>query len=235
MFFLFLLLQQPGKLNLKDFAVVNDAIARMNVGGEQDGVVVAGGGGGGHNKSGVGGLGGVGEKGEKKLLDVNKSKAKKNSSSITDHAPLAAAEDDSDHLNGGGGGRRSANNILDEYDDDDDDVRYETIPEIFSAGGGGGGIGGGSGVGPPGGNVMSDFNLARQMYTFSHDTNTTQPQKPPKMKVRRDKGQQSMIIVLFSTLLFLFKFFFPFIYHQKFFIETEIPIRCQRKKYILSF
>lgn len=35
MYNLCLLLQQPGKLNLKNFSVVTEAIARMNVGGKE--------------------------------------------------------------------------------------------------------------------------------------------------------------------------------------------------------
>ncbi|XP_055713098.1 rho GTPase-activating protein 190 isoform X4 [Phlebotomus papatasi] len=63
-------LKQPGKLNLKNFAIVNDAIARMNV-----------------NSDG-------GNDGRK----VGREREKKPKGSIFDHAPLAAPEDDSDEL-----------------------------------------------------------------------------------------------------------------------------------------
>uniref|UniRef100_A0A7G3AVT8 Putative rho gtpase-activating protein 5 n=1 Tax=Lutzomyia longipalpis TaxID=7200 RepID=A0A7G3AVT8_LUTLO len=63
-------LKQPGKLNLKNFAIVNDAIARMNVNSD-------------------GGIDG---------RICNSTHAKNPKGSIFDHAPLAAPEDDSDNL-----------------------------------------------------------------------------------------------------------------------------------------
>lgn len=60
--------QQPGKLNLKNFAIVNEAIARMNVNSD-------------HNPEGE----------DKKFRVYNKGFK-------FDNAPLAAPEDDSDDL-----------------------------------------------------------------------------------------------------------------------------------------
>lgn len=65
--------QQPGKLNLKNFAIVNEAIARMTVTGENDNNI-------------------KGEKGEIIIMESNK----KSSKEFFEHAPLAAPEDDSD-------------------------------------------------------------------------------------------------------------------------------------------
>lgn len=62
-------MQQPGKLNLKNFAIVNEAIARMNVNSDNN----------------------MPEGDEKKFGVSNKA-------SIFDHAPLAAPEDDSDDV-----------------------------------------------------------------------------------------------------------------------------------------
>lgn len=62
--------QQPGKLNLKNFAIVNEAIARMNVNSDnnmQEG-------------------------------DKNKKIVKTNQATLFEYAPLAAPEDDSDDL-----------------------------------------------------------------------------------------------------------------------------------------
>lgn len=61
--------QQPGKLNLKNFAIVNEAIARMNVNSDNM------------------------PEGDQKKLGVNNK-----GSMFYDHAPLAAPEDDSDDL-----------------------------------------------------------------------------------------------------------------------------------------
>lgn len=62
-------LQQPGKLNLKNFAIVNEAIARMNVNSDN-----------------------MPEGDDKHFRVHNKG------SMFYDHAPLAAPEDDSDDL-----------------------------------------------------------------------------------------------------------------------------------------
>lgn len=64
-------LQQPGKLNLKNFAIVNEAIARMTVNSDTN-------------------L----PEGDDKHFRVHKKKG----SMFYDHAPLAAPEDDSDDL-----------------------------------------------------------------------------------------------------------------------------------------
>lgn len=69
LFALLLCLQQPGKLNLKNFAIVNEAIARMNVSSDNN----------------------MPEGDNKKLGVLNKR-------SLFEHAPLAAPEDDSDDL-----------------------------------------------------------------------------------------------------------------------------------------
>lgn len=75
--------QQPGKLNLKNFAIVNDALARMNVNSDnnmQEGDTSC--------------------SSKNKKLSKNSSTKKSNTSkSKTKHsAPLAAPEDDSDDL-----------------------------------------------------------------------------------------------------------------------------------------
>ncbi|XP_055914645.1 rho GTPase-activating protein 190 isoform X9 [Eupeodes corollae] len=63
-------LKQPGKLNLKNFQLVSDAVARMNVSSDTN----------------------LAEGDNKNVLNLN------NKSSIFDHAPLAAPEDDSDEM-----------------------------------------------------------------------------------------------------------------------------------------
>ena len=65
-------LKQPGKLNLKSFAIVNEALARMNI-GEQSQIPV------------------------KAKFSGTKSKLSK-FSKMLDHVPLAAPEDDSEDL-----------------------------------------------------------------------------------------------------------------------------------------
>lgn len=79
----FSLFQQPGKLNLKNFAIVNDALARMNVNSDnnmQEGDKCS--------------------SSKNKILSKNCPTKKSNTSkSKTKHsAPLAAPEDDSDDL-----------------------------------------------------------------------------------------------------------------------------------------
>lgn len=63
-------MQQPGKLNLKNFAIVNEAIARMNVSSDNN----------------------MPEGDNRKFSSVL------NKRSLFEHAPLAAPEDDSDDL-----------------------------------------------------------------------------------------------------------------------------------------
>ncbi|XP_053666685.1 rho GTPase-activating protein 190 [Anopheles marshallii] len=96
-------LKQPGKLNLKSFAIVNEAIARMNIGGG------AGGGGGDSGAStGNSGL-------SVPMTEKEKKKAKKllqQQQAQLEHAPLAAPEDDSE-----------------EYEDE---AGYEQINDAFS-------------------------------------------------------------------------------------------------------
>lgn len=70
--FLFLAIisqQQPGKLNLKNFAIVNEAIARMNVNSDNNM-----------------------QEGDKKQFGIT------NQATLFEYAPLAAPEDDSDDL-----------------------------------------------------------------------------------------------------------------------------------------
>lgn len=62
-------MQQPGKLNLKNFAIVNEAIARMNVNSDNNM-----------------------PEGDKKISKKQKS------TFLKQHAPLAVPEDDSDDL-----------------------------------------------------------------------------------------------------------------------------------------
>lgn len=62
-------MQQPGKLNLKNFAIVNEAIARMNVNSDNNM-----------------------QEGDNKKFGIN------NKATLFEHAPLAAPEDDSDDL-----------------------------------------------------------------------------------------------------------------------------------------
>lgn len=69
-------LKQPGKLNLKSFAIVNEAIARMNLGDGQGGL----------------GMGGGGQP----MSEKEKKKAKKLLQQQLENAPLAAPEDDSE-------------------------------------------------------------------------------------------------------------------------------------------
>lgn len=68
-------LKQPGKLNLKSFAIVNEAIARMNLGGD------------GQQATGTGG---------QPMTEKEKKKAKKLLQQQLENAPLAAPEDDSE-------------------------------------------------------------------------------------------------------------------------------------------
>lgn len=68
-------LKQPGKLNLKSFAIVNEAIARMNLGDGQ-------------TNQGVGG--------GQPMTEKEKKKAKKLLQQQLENAPLAAPEDDSE-------------------------------------------------------------------------------------------------------------------------------------------
>lgn len=68
-------LKQPGKLNLKSFAIVNEAIARMNLGGD------------GQQATGAGG---------QPMTEKEKKKAKKLLQQQLENAPLAAPEDDSE-------------------------------------------------------------------------------------------------------------------------------------------
>lgn len=74
------LLQQPGKLNLKNFAIVNDALARMNVNSD-------------NNMQ-------EGDKNKTKKSKLFKNSTKKTpiKSKTKTSAPLAAPEDDSDDL-----------------------------------------------------------------------------------------------------------------------------------------
>ncbi|XP_049537239.1 rho GTPase-activating protein 190 isoform X1 [Anopheles darlingi] len=97
-------LKQPGKLNLKSFAIVNEAIARMNVSGG------AGGGGGAGAESG--GSGGIVIGAPVPMTEKEKKKAKKLQQQQLEHAPLAAPEDDSE-----------------EYEDE---AGYEQINDAFS-------------------------------------------------------------------------------------------------------
>lgn len=69
--------QQPGKLNLKNFAIVNDALARMNVNSD-------------NNMQ-------EGDNNNKKNI-IKKSTKKSTFKSKLNAAPLAAPEDDSDDL-----------------------------------------------------------------------------------------------------------------------------------------
>lgn len=69
-------LKQPGKLNLKSFAIVNEALARMNLGDSND-----------SNFKDIS---------RKKMLMKPSTKNNKHSQSrLLEHAPLAAPEDDS--------------------------------------------------------------------------------------------------------------------------------------------
>lgn len=81
-FFIFCLFstQQPGKLNLKNFAIVNDALARMNVNSD-------------NNMQ-------EGDKNKNKKSKILKNSTKKtpSKSKTKTSAPLAAPEDDSDDL-----------------------------------------------------------------------------------------------------------------------------------------
>lgn len=159
--------QQPGKLNLKNFAIVNDAIARMNVnsdggggmsqstsadagrgkGGGLGSLFMAmgngGGGGQGANRSGGGGF-------------------KKSSTNHSTFAPHNAA------YSGLAGGE--------DQSDDDCDAEYAQVQEIYPGADGGVGMGmggGGGGVGPE-----------QQMYTFSQDAT---PNKGSKMRPTRNR------------------------------------------------
>ncbi|XP_053695899.1 rho GTPase-activating protein 190 isoform X2 [Sabethes cyaneus] len=73
-------LKQPGKLNLKSFAIVNEAIARMNL-GQSDGQAQLGMGGG---------------QAPPPMTEKEKKKAKKLLQQQLENAPLAAPEDDSE-------------------------------------------------------------------------------------------------------------------------------------------
>ncbi|XP_058840161.1 rho GTPase-activating protein 190, partial [Topomyia yanbarensis] len=74
-------LKQPGKLNLKSFAIVNEAIARMNLGQSDQTQLVMG--------------GGVGQPAPP-MTEKEKKKAKKLLQQQLENAPLAAPEDDSE-------------------------------------------------------------------------------------------------------------------------------------------
>lgn len=69
MFFVIIAQQQPGKLNLKNFAIVNEAIARMNVNSDNN-------------------L----QEGDNNKFPI------RNQATLFEYAPLAAPEDDSDDL-----------------------------------------------------------------------------------------------------------------------------------------
>lgn len=64
-------LKQPGKLNLKSFAIVNEALARMNLGDSNDSNL----------------------KDNRKFLLKPSTKVKPTQSRLLEHAPLAAPED----------------------------------------------------------------------------------------------------------------------------------------------
>lgn len=169
--------QQPGKLNLKNFAIVNDAIARMNV---NEG---SGGGGGGMSQStsadtgrGKGGLGAMlmamtgGGGGGSNAATTGRCKPPpppvpvSNPSTFANHPtaaypgipPLAGGEEHSD--------------------DDDGEAEYAQVQEIYPGADGCMGMGGMVGG-------------EQQMYTFSQDTT---PNKGNKMRPPAPRGRGPM-------------------------------------------
>ncbi|XP_058176550.1 rho GTPase-activating protein 190 [Anopheles ziemanni] len=141
-------LKQPGKLNLKSFAIVNEAIARMNIGG---------GGGGGPGGDGGAATGnnhpGMGIP----MTEKEKKKAKKllQQQQQLEHAPLAAPEDDSEEYEDEAGYEQ----INDAFSDAVNNVASQLFT-TFSSGTGGSAGQGGSG---PGGHEMgTNKNKLRQ-------------------------------------------------------------------------
>ncbi|XP_040172171.1 rho GTPase-activating protein 190 isoform X3 [Anopheles arabiensis] len=142
-------LKQPGKLNLKSFAIVNEAIARMNIGG-------GGGGGGGGGAGGDGGASGA-NAGLAPMTEKERKKAKKllqQQQAQLEHAPLAAPEDDSEEYEDEAGYEQ----INDAFSDAVNNVASQLFT-TFSGGpganhGGRGGCGGGGGADSSGGSEM---------------------------------------------------------------------------------
>lgn len=139
-------LKQPGKLNLKSFAIVNEAIARMNIGG----------GGGGGGAGGDGGASGA-NAGLVPMTEKERKKAKKllqQQQAQLEHAPLAAPEDDSEEYEDEAGYEQ----INDAFSDAVNNVASQLFT-TFSGGpganhGGRGGGGGGGGADSSGGSEM---------------------------------------------------------------------------------
>ncbi|XP_055603332.1 rho GTPase-activating protein 190 isoform X2 [Uranotaenia lowii] len=104
-------LKQPGKLNLKSFAIVNEAIARMNLG--QDGQVSLGMGGGGQP-----------------MTEKEKKRAKKLLQQQLENAPLAAPEDDSEDYEDEAG--------YEQINDAFSDAVNNVASQLFTTFGGGG-------------------------------------------------------------------------------------------------
>uniref|UniRef100_A0A182X8R9 Uncharacterized protein n=1 Tax=Anopheles quadriannulatus TaxID=34691 RepID=A0A182X8R9_ANOQN len=140
-------LKQPGKLNLKSFAIVNEAIARMNIGG---------GGGGGGVAGGDGSASGA-NAGLVPMTEKERKKAKKllqQQQAQLEHAPLAAPEDDSEEYEDEAGYEQ----INDAFSDAVNNVASQLFT-TFSGGpganhGGRGGGGGGGGADSSGGSEM---------------------------------------------------------------------------------
>ncbi|XP_052865905.1 rho GTPase-activating protein 190 [Anopheles cruzii] len=138
-------LKQPGKLNLKSFAIVNEAIARMNVGGAGGGGCDSGGG------SGEGpGAGTMTEKEKKK-------KAKKllqQQQQQLEHAPLAAPEDDSEEYEDEAG--------YEQINDAFSDAVNNVASQLFTTFSGGGASRASDGTGPGGHELTTNKNKLRQ-------------------------------------------------------------------------
>lgn len=105
--------QQPGKLNLKNFAIVNDAIARMNVNDV----------GGGMSQSTSTG-------------DAVHGQRQQHQSPVTNHSTFAPSSTIA-AFNAG----LTTGGLEDPSDDDDGEAEYAQVQEIYPGADGGGGVG----------------------------------------------------------------------------------------------
>lgn len=185
--------QQPGKLNLKNFAIVNDAIARMNVN-------EGGGSGGGMSQStsadtgrGKGGLAG--------LFNTMTGGGSSSSARAAKQAPPPIPPP-----KGGTGSNQSTfaphSNAaytglagLEDCSDDDGEAEYAQVQEIYPGADGGGMMGMG----------MSGMGGEQHMYTFSQDTtpNKGNKMRPTRARGPMEKGPQTLGGSKFRVCLFV--------------------------------
>uniref|UniRef100_A0A182S9R8 PG2 pseudoGTPase domain-containing protein n=1 Tax=Anopheles maculatus TaxID=74869 RepID=A0A182S9R8_9DIPT len=162
-------LKQPGKLNLKSFAIVNEAIARMNIGG--------GGAGAGGDSGPATGNSGLGVP----MTEKEKKKAKKllqQQQAQLEHAPLAAPEDDSEEYEDEAGYEQ----INDAFSDAVNNVASQLFT-TFSGGPGGNQVGGRCGADSSGGSEMG-----------THKTKLRQRREKEQSKLNCLRGNRFVII-----------------------------------------